>query len=97
MRNKDALIPLIKAVLLTRPRDEWLAELDAVGVPSGPVNDIAEVTASPQMAAIDLIQDLPGGGPKVIGLPLSFNRQRPKPRSDSPKLGAHNREILGRD
>jgi crotonobetainyl-CoA:carnitine CoA-transferase CaiB-like acyl-CoA transferase len=97
VRHKAELLPLIKAVLLTRPRDAWLAEWDAVGVPSGPVNDIAEVTASPQMAAVDLIQDLPGGGPKVIGLPLSFNRKRPQPRRDSPKLGEHNREVMGRE
>jgi len=97
VRNKEALIPLIKAVMLTRPRDAWLAELDAVGVPSGPVNDIAEVTASPQMAAVDLIQPLPDGGPKVVGLPISFNRRRPRARSDSPRLGQHNRDILGRD
>jgi crotonobetainyl-CoA:carnitine CoA-transferase CaiB-like acyl-CoA transferase len=49
------------------------------------------------MAAVDLIQDLPAGGPKVVGLPISFNRKRPRPRSDSPKLGQHNREVLGRD
>ena len=66
-------------------------------MPSGPVNDIAEVTASDQMAAIDLIRPLPGGGPKVVGLPLSFNRRRPHPRSDSPRLGQHNRDILRRD
>ena len=97
VRNKAILVPLISAVFATRPRDHWLAALDAVGVPSGPVNDIAEVVASEQMAAVDLICALPNGGPQVVGLPLSFNRQRPHPTRDSPKLGEHNREVLGRE
>jgi crotonobetainyl-CoA:carnitine CoA-transferase CaiB-like acyl-CoA transferase len=97
VRNKAILVPLIATVFATRPRDHWLAALDAVGVPSGPVNDIAEVVASEQMAAVELICALPNGGPKVVGLPLSFNRQRPQPTRDSPKLGEHNREVLGRE
>ena len=95
--HRAELIPLIAAVFLTRPRDAWLAELDTVGVPSGPVNDIAEVTASAQMAASGLITALPEGGPRVVGLPISFTRRRPGPRRASPRLGQHNREILGRD
>ena len=97
MKHRAILVALIAEVFATRERDHWLAALDAVGVPSGPVNDIGEVVASPQMAAVDLIRALPDGGPKVVGLPLSFNRQRPHPSRDSPKLGAHNREVLGRD
>jgi len=96
VRNKGELIPLIASVFATQTRDHWLAALDGVGVPSGPVNDIAEVAASEQMAAVDLVRTLPDGGPRVVGLPLSFNRRRPHPRRDAPRLGQHNRDILGR-
>ncbi len=96
VRNKAELIPLIAAVFLTRQRDEWLAALDIVGVPSGPVNDIGELVASPQMAAVDLIRPLPEGGPSVVNLPLSFNRERPRPSRPAPALGQHNQETLGR-
>jgi crotonobetainyl-CoA:carnitine CoA-transferase CaiB-like acyl-CoA transferase len=97
VRNKAALIPLIAGVFVTETRDHWLAALDAVGVPSGPVNDIGEVTNSAQMAAVDLLRELPEGGPKIVSLPLSFNRRRPFPRRPAPRVGQHNREILGRD
>ena len=97
VRNRAVLVPLIAEVFRTKGREEWLAALDAAGVPSGPVNDIAEVAASPQMAAVDLVRPLPEDGPKVVGLPLSFNRRRPHPRRPSPRLGQHNREVLGRD
>ncbi|MDB5415402.1 MAG: L-carnitine dehydratase/bile acid-inducible protein [Rubritepida sp.] len=97
VRNRAELVSLISAVFATKSRDHWLAALDAVGVPSGPVNDIAEVAGSEQMGAIDLVGALPEGGPRVVGLPLSFNRRRPHPRRAAPRLGQHNQEILGRD
>jgi crotonobetainyl-CoA:carnitine CoA-transferase CaiB-like acyl-CoA transferase len=31
---------------------------------------------------------------KIVGLPLSFDRQRPHPQGDSPKLGEHNDEVF---
>ena len=61
------------------------------------MNDIGEVTESAQMAAVGLLRELPEGGPKIVSLPLSFNRRRPFPRRPAPRVGQHNREILGRD
>ncbi|MBR0670248.1 CoA transferase [Roseomonas soli] len=95
VRNKPVLIPLIAEVLKTRPRDEWIAALEKAGVPCSPVNDIREVVASEQFAAVEIVQDLPGGGPRVVGLPISFDRQRPRPARGAPGLGEHNEEVLG--
>jgi crotonobetainyl-CoA:carnitine CoA-transferase CaiB-like acyl-CoA transferase len=95
VRHKAELIPLIAAVLKTRTRAHWLAALGAVGVPAGPVNNIDELVATEQFAAVGIMQELPGGGPQVVGLPISFNRARPLSGRDSPKLGEHNEEVLG--
>jgi crotonobetainyl-CoA:carnitine CoA-transferase CaiB-like acyl-CoA transferase len=96
VRNKAALIPLIAEVLLTRPRDAWIAALEAAGVPCSPVNDIGEVVASEQFAAMDMVQALPGGGPRVVGLPINFDGERPRPARGAPVLGEHDAEVLGR-
>jgi formyl-CoA transferase len=93
--NRPALVELMTADLVTNTRDHWMALLEGVGVPCSPVNDIGEVAGSPQMAAMDMVRELPGSGLKVLGLPLSFDKQRPHPHSDSPKLGAHNGEFAG--
>ena len=93
--NKDALIALMGPVLHTQSRDAWMAALTKVGVPCAPVNDIGELVATEQMAAMDLLRVLPGSGLEVVGLPLTFDRQRPHPTRDSPKLGEHNAEIFG--
>ena len=96
VRNKAVLIPLIEQVLATRPRDEWIAALEAAGVPCAPVNDIGEVVASEQFAAVGIVQDLPGGGPRVVGLPIAFDGDRPRSARGAPNLGEHNAEVLGR-
>ena len=95
VRNKAVLLPLIAQVLRTRPRDAWIAALEAAGVPCAPVNDIGEVVASAQFDAIGIVQQLPGG-PKVVGLPISFDGVRPRSARGAPALGEHNEEVLGR-
>jgi formyl-CoA transferase len=95
--NKLALLALLEPVLRTRTREHWLAVLERAGVPASPVNDIAELAASPQLAAVDLIRTLPGSGMQIVGLPISFDRARPHPRADSPKLGEHNAEVFGEE
>jgi crotonobetainyl-CoA:carnitine CoA-transferase CaiB-like acyl-CoA transferase len=91
--HRPELVALMDAELATQPRDHWMALLEAVGVPCAPVNDIGEVANSPQLAAIDMVRELPGSGLKVMGLPISFDGARPHPRTDSPKLGEHNADF----
>jgi formyl-CoA transferase len=93
--HRPALIAAMDAVLRARPRDHWMAVLEKAGVPCAPVNDVAELVNSAQLGAVDLMRTLPGSGMKVVGLPISFDRQRPHPHRDSPRLGEHNSEVFG--
>ena len=78
-----------------RARRDWLGIIGEAGVPVAPVNDIAELAETEQLQAMDMMRTLPGSDLRVVGLPMSFDRQRPHPRGDSPKLGQHNTDILG--
>jgi crotonobetainyl-CoA:carnitine CoA-transferase CaiB-like acyl-CoA transferase len=93
--NRAALIGLMVPVLLERTRADWMALLEAAGVPCAPVNDIPELSDCEQLAAVDLMRALPGSGLSVVGLPISFDRERPHPYRDSPRLGEHNAEVFG--
>lgn len=93
--NKDALIALLEPALRGKTRAHWMAALEAAGVPCSPVNDIAELAQTEQLQAMDMLRDLPGTDLKVIGLPISFDRQRPHPHTDSPRLGEHTAALLG--
>jgi formyl-CoA transferase len=90
--NRQAVVDAMQPVLLTRTRQEWLGIIGEAGVPCAPVNDIAELAETEQLQAMDMMRVLPGSDLKIVGLPITFNRQRPYPRGDSPKLGEHNGE-----
>ena len=94
--HKTVLLPMIAAALKTQTRAQWVAAMEKAGVPCSPVNDIADLVTSAQFAAVDLVQQLPEGGPRVVGLPISFDRKRPRSTRPSPKLGEHTAEVLGR-
>jgi crotonobetainyl-CoA:carnitine CoA-transferase CaiB-like acyl-CoA transferase len=94
--NKAELLPQIAAAMKKKTRDEWLSALEKAGVPCAPVNDIGELANTPQFAASELMQQLPGGDPKVVGLPITFDRKRPTSPRSAPKLGEHTDEVLGR-
>lgn len=96
VRNRTELVPLIASVMRTKSRAHWLAALEAAGVPCSPVNDIPELAATEQLAAADLVHQLPDGGPRVVGLPISFDRKRPRSTRTAPTLGQHTEEVLGR-
>jgi crotonobetainyl-CoA:carnitine CoA-transferase CaiB-like acyl-CoA transferase len=93
--NRQAVVAAMQPVLLTRTRQEWMGIIGEAGVPCAPVNDIAELAQSEQLQAMDMLRTLPGSDLKVVGLPVTFDRQRPHPRGDSPKLGEHNAEVFG--
>ncbi len=95
--NREYVVAVMQPVLSTRTRQEWMGIIGEAGVPCAPVNNIAELAETEQLQAMDMMRVLPGSRLKIAGLPISFDRKRPHPRSDSPALGEHNREILGRD
>ena len=53
--NKDELLPLLEAELVTRPSAEWLEAFAAVGIPCAPIHSVAEALADPHTLARDLI------------------------------------------
>jgi crotonobetainyl-CoA:carnitine CoA-transferase CaiB-like acyl-CoA transferase len=93
---RPELVGMIAAVLRTRTRADWLAAFEAAGVPVAPVNDIGELARSEQLQAVDLLQTFPDTGLTMVGLPISFDHERPLSERRAPTLGEHNSEVLGR-
>ena len=56
VQNRDILIPLLAACLLTRRKTEWLGLLEQAKVPCGPINNLAEVFADPQVLHRQMVQ-----------------------------------------
>jgi len=95
--NREALIALLSDIMKQGRRDDWIARLEAAGVPCGPINDIAQAFAHPQAQARRLRRDLPhpqGGTAAVTASPLRFSASPVVYRRAPPLLGQHTAEIL---
>jgi crotonobetainyl-CoA:carnitine CoA-transferase CaiB-like acyl-CoA transferase len=95
VRNKDALYALIDPLIAAQRTEYWIEVLESAGIPCAPVNNLAQMLAHPQTQALGLVQAVPGTSMKFLGLPLSFDGQRPAPSAAPPKLGEHT-ELLKR-
>ena len=95
VRNAAALYALIEAEMARRTNAQWSAALDAAGVPCAPVQDVAQMLEHDQLRALGLLQAVPGSSVPLIGLPVSFDGERPAPGEASPALGAHTDAVLG--
>lgn len=90
------LYRMLDDLFAKQPSAHWLEKLEAAGIPCSPVNDMNQMLNHPQTQALQLIQRVPGTEMNFIGLPLSFDGQRPSPRSRPPVLGEHTESLLGR-
>lgn len=96
VENRAALIGALAETFAGRPAAHWIAALEAVGVPCGPVQTLDQVVAHPQTEALGILQTAPDGALSTVGLPLSFDGERPRWERAAPALGEHNDEVLGR-
>lgn len=86
--NRDALIALLSPAIAARRRDELLAALNAAGIPAGPINDVGQVFADPQVIARGLRID-PGGVPGVAS-PIVIDGKRQVADRPSPAMAGEN-------
>ena len=96
---RDALVPLLQAEMLKCSKAEWLARLEAAGVPAGPINTVAEVFAEPQVQAREMQVGVPhpdNPGLQLVGNPIKLSRTPVSYRRPPPRLGEHTEEVLGR-
>jgi CoA:oxalate CoA-transferase len=97
IRNRARLNALVEDRLRTAPALEWIAKINAAGVPCGPVNTMAGVFADAQVQhqkmAIDVAH--PGHGMvRMIGFPIKLTNTPCEVRWPAPDLGQHTAEIL---
>jgi formyl-CoA transferase len=95
--NRAALLPMVEAVLKTRPADEWLALLSEAQVPAGPIATVRQALESPQAQARGLVVEQPHpslGTVRTVAQPLALTATPPSYRLPPPAVGEHSRAIL---
>jgi crotonobetainyl-CoA:carnitine CoA-transferase CaiB-like acyl-CoA transferase len=97
VRHRETLVPLLAERLRTRPRAAWLAALEAAKVPCGPINDLGEVFADPQVAARGMTVELPhphADALRLVASPIKLSATPVSARRPPPLLGQHTDEVL---
>ncbi|MFM9921258.1 CaiB/BaiF CoA transferase family protein [Lacisediminihabitans sp. H27-G8] len=96
--NRDQLIPLLDAVLSTRPASEWVEFITGADIPCGPIYDYNQAFATEQVAALGMVQRVQrrdGSALPLLRGPLSMNGEPSAVSSAPPLLGEHTSEVLG--
>jgi crotonobetainyl-CoA:carnitine CoA-transferase CaiB-like acyl-CoA transferase len=97
-QNIDDRLQMTQDVLKSRTTEEWLARLEAEGVPCAPVLTRDEVIAHPQVLASNILMQTehPVVGRLRQTRPAArFARTPPEYRRGAPLLGEHTSEVLG--
>jgi crotonobetainyl-CoA:carnitine CoA-transferase CaiB-like acyl-CoA transferase len=96
-RNRSQLVPILDELFGTECADHWLVKLKDTGIPSGPINTIAETLAHPQHRARNFIVELEHpllGLVKSMGNPVGLSTTPVSYRLAPPTLGQHTSEVL---
>lgn len=95
--NRDKLIPLLAMKLASHSTLWWIEQLEAVAVPCGPVNTLAQVFEHPQVKHREMVRQVAnqqGELIKTIASPINLSATPLKYNSASPDLGQHSYEVL---
>jgi crotonobetainyl-CoA:carnitine CoA-transferase CaiB-like acyl-CoA transferase len=99
LNNRTTLIPRLTELIIRIPRDELLAKLEAVQVPSGPINMLDQVFADPQVKHRGMQLNLPseaakGGSIPGVRTPIMLDREPMASPRAAPRLGEHTQDVL---
>jgi len=97
-RNRMMLKAELEEVLRTRPAEQWAQELNAIGVPAGPVFGVPDILKQAQITDRGFLQaheQVPGVGRDVTLATTGFKLDGEAPRSETPPptLGQHNDQV----
>ncbi|MBU2954767.1 CaiB/BaiF CoA transferase family protein [Marinobacter sp. F3R08] len=99
VQNRQLLVPQIERLLRAKPSKFWLEVLEQEGVPCGPINNIEQVFADPQVQhrGMRLQMEHPEVGEmSLVSNPVRFNDKHLNADAPPPKLGEHTQDVLSR-
>jgi crotonobetainyl-CoA:carnitine CoA-transferase CaiB-like acyl-CoA transferase len=97
VKNREILIPIVKEIMQSRTKQNWIDALKTAGVPCGPINNYAEVFENEQVRHRGLRVDIPHpllGSVPTVASPMRFSETPVTYDMPPPQLGQHTREVL---
>ena len=91
--NRDEMVRLVGDAIAAKGAAEWLRELEAAGIPAGPINRISQALADVQAQHRGMVRTI--AGMPLVGSPLRLEGERADSDLPPPALGEHTRDVLG--
>jgi crotonobetainyl-CoA:carnitine CoA-transferase CaiB-like acyl-CoA transferase len=94
--RREEIVEHIQSILVTRPRDHWLALLARARVPAGPINRTDEVACDAELQRRRLFYRLESNGRTIpqVGTGFHIDGNANVPRLPPPELGEHTYAVL---
>ncbi|GGK21155.1 CaiB/BaiF CoA transferase family protein [Salinarimonas ramus] len=95
--TRSELNALIDEAMRGETQETWIARLNAAGVPCGRVQTLAEMVEDPQVAAQEMVLDIPHPGHgtvRMTGFPVKLSGTPCRVERPAPDLGAHTDDVL---
>ena len=95
-RHRTAINHIVAQIIGTKSRAQWIDLLNNSGVPCGPVNNLADAFADPQVSHQEMVIESPqpAGPVKMPGFPVKLSDTAAQIRRPSPQLGEHSVAVL---
>ncbi|MBC94373.1 MAG: CoA transferase [Rhodospirillaceae bacterium] len=100
VNNRAETVELIQNLIIQKPSQYWLDELEKMKIGCGPINSLEQTFTDPHVLAREMITKIPhplikeDGGAKLIASPLRLSETPVAYRHHPPLLGEHTNEVL---
>ncbi len=97
IENRSALLSLLEEVFKTRTQLQWLELLEAADISVGPVNELADVFANPQIQHRKMLVETEhalAGTIRLLANPMRLSKTPVTDYPAPPLMGQHTREVL---
>jgi CoA:oxalate CoA-transferase len=93
----DELYAILAPIVRQKRVETWVKEMEAIGVPCGPVNTVDKVVQDPQVRAREMVvavEDPEAGRISMAGVPIKLSATPGRVQGRAPRLGEHTDEVL---
>jgi formyl-CoA transferase len=90
--NRSEIVRLVSDCIRNKPAAEWLEQLEAAGIPAGPINTITQALSDVQAQHRAMVRTI--AGTPLVGSPVRLDGGRADSDLPPPALGEHTDEVL---
>jgi formyl-CoA transferase len=90
--NRAEIVQLVSECIREKPAAEWLAQLEAAGIPAGPINAISQALSDVQAQHRGMVRTIAGA--PLVGSPVRLDEERADSALPPPSLGEHTDEVV---